>query len=257
MEAEPGYLIVDASRSWRRWEFRGLKDPLARDARTVMASGNLGQHAISGVWKPFLSLDSAIVVLRARRTLGAPATTTLALVADTLRVGGSASLDWLNRMRGPSPVAGVARLDLASVRATTPAAIEASRRRIDSTRIFFAPGSAVVTDAEAARVRALSAIMRQMFDSLSALGGAARVALVGRTDPTGSDATNLSLAQLRVDAVARRLTALGVPAAMLQARPVATSEPLRGSDAAEQSRINRSVSFEVLLTIGSRGPRGP
>ena len=114
----------------------------------------------------------------------------------------------------------------------------------------------MVTDAEAARVSELSAIMRQMFDSLSALGGAARVALVGRTDPTGSDATNLSLAQLRVDAVARRLTALGVPAAMLQARPVATSEPLRGRDAAEQSRINRSVSFEVLLTIGSRGPRG-
>jgi OOP family OmpA-OmpF porin len=159
-------------------------------------------------------------------------------------------------MRGASPVAGVARLDLSSVRATTPAGIEASRRRIDSTRIFFAPGSSTVSEAEAARIRELAATLRQMSDSMSALGGAVRVALVGRTDPTGSDATNLSLAQLRIDAVVRRLTALGVPAAMLQARPVATSEPLRGADANEQSRINRSVSFEVLLTIGSRGPRG-
>jgi OOP family OmpA-OmpF porin len=256
MEAEPGYVIVDASRSWRRWEFRGLRDPLARDPRTVLASAGLGQRTVSGDWKPYLSLDSAIVVARARRTLGAPATATMALLADTLRLGGSASLDWLNRLRGTSPVAGVARLDLSSVRATTPAGIEASRRRVDSARIFFAPGSATVSDAEAARIRELAATLRQMSDSMSALGGAVRVALVGRTDPTGSDATNLSLAQLRIDAVVRRLTALGVPAAMLQARPVATSEPLRGADANEQSRINRSVSFEVLLTIGSRGPRG-
>ncbi len=256
MEAEPGYVIVDASRSWRRWEFRGLRDPLARDARTVLASAGLGQRTVRGEWKPYLSLDSAIVVARARRTLAAPATTTMALVADTLRLGGSASLDWLNRMRGASPVAGVARLDLSSVRATTPAGIEASRRRIDSARIFFAPGSSTVSEAEAARIRELAATLRQMSDSMSALGGAVRVALVGRTDPTGSDATNLSLAQLRIDAVVRRLTALGIPAAMLQARPVATSEPLRGTDADEQSRLNRSVSFEVLLAIGSRGPRG-
>ena len=256
MEAEPGYVVVDASRHWRRWEFRGLRDPLARDARVVLAAGGLGQRTIVGEWKPYMSLDSAIVIARARRTLAAPATATMALVADTLRLGGSASLDWLNRLRGASPLAGVARLDLSAVRATTPAAIEASRRRVESARIFFGPGSAAVAGAEAARIRDLATTMRQMSDSMSALGGAMRVVLVGRTDPTGSDATNLSLAQLRIDAVVRRLTALGVPVAMLEARPVATSEPLHGSDADEESRINRSVSFEVLLTVGSRGPGG-
>jgi OOP family OmpA-OmpF porin len=257
MEAEPGYVIVDASRSWRRWNFRGLKDPLARDSRLVLASAGLGQRAVAGQWKPYLSLDSAIVVARARRTLAPPATTTMALAADTLRLGGSAPANWVERLRGASPIAGVARLDLSAMQPTVPAAIEASRRRIESTRILFAPGASVTSDAESSRIRELSTVIRQMLDSVSALGGSLRLALVGRTDPTGSDATNNSLAQLRVDAVARRLTALGVPTAVLQGRPVATSQPLRGRDANEQSRINRSVSFEVLLTIGSRGPRGP
>jgi outer membrane protein OmpA-like peptidoglycan-associated protein len=256
MEAEPGYVIVDASRSWRRWDFKGLRDPLARDARTVLAAGGLDQSTIVGQWKPYLSLDSAMVVARARRTLGAPATTTMALVADTLRLGGIAPIAWLNRWRATPPIAGVARLDLSSVRATMPAAIEAAKRRIDAERVLFAPGSSAVSVAEAAHIRALAASMQQVIDSVTALGGSVRVALVGRTDPTGSDATNLSLARLRVEAVVRRLTALGVPAAVLQPRPVATAEPLRGGDADEQSRINRSVSFEVLLTIGSRGPRG-
>ena len=89
--------------------------------------------------------------------------------------------------------------------------------------------------------------MRQLSDSVAAAGASLRVDLVGRTDPTGSDATNQSLAQLRVDAVARRLTALGVPAAMLHGRSVATSQPLRVQDTGEQARINRSVSFEVVV----------
>jgi OOP family OmpA-OmpF porin len=256
MEGEPGYLVVDASRSWRRWEFRGLRDPLAREPRTVLASAGLPSHTIAGQWKPYISLDSAIVVARARRAFAAPPTTTMALVGDTLRLGGSASIDWLNRIRGAAPIAGVGRLDLSSVRATTPVAIEEARRRIDSSRVLFAPASAAVSAAEAARIGSLATTLRQLLDSVTTLGGSVRVGLVGRTDATGSDATNQSLAQLRVDAVARRLGALGVPAAMLQARPVATAEPLRGRNADEQSRINRSVSFEVLLTIGSRGPRG-
>lgn len=257
MEAEPGYVVVDASRSWRRWSFRGLRDPLARDPRVVLAAAGFEQRTIAGQWKPYLSLDSAIVVARARRTLAPPSSTTMALVADTLRLGGSAPADWVATLRGASPIAGVTRLDPSSMQLSVPPAIEASRRRIESARTLFAAGSTAVTDAEAARIRELSMIIRQLSDSVTALGGTLRVTLVGRTDPTGSDATNHSLAQQRIDAVTRRLTALGVPTAMLQSRPVATSQPLRGGDADERSRINRSVSFEVLLTIGSRGPRGP
>ena len=257
MESEPGYVVVDASRSWGRWQFRGLRDPLSRDPRVVLASTGLGERTIVGQWKPFLSLDSAIVVARAHRTLAPPATTTMALLADTLRLGGSAPADWLARLRDASPVAGVARIDLSSMQPTVPPAIEASKRRVESARILFAAGSTAVGDEEAARIRQLATAIRQTSDGMTALGGTMRVALVGRTDPTGSDATNNSLAQLRIDAVARRLTALGVPAAALQARPVATSQPLRGGDADEQSRINRSVSFEVSLTIGSRGPGEP
>jgi outer membrane protein OmpA-like peptidoglycan-associated protein len=81
--------------------------------------------------------------------------------------------------------------------------------------------------------------------------------MVGRTDPTGTDATNQSLASQRVDAVFARLRASGVPAAMLNARPVATAQPLPAADAAEQARINRSVAFEAVVVIGSQAPRGP
>jgi OOP family OmpA-OmpF porin len=106
-------------------------------------------------------------------------------------------------------------------------------------------------------VRALSESLRGLADSAAAVGASVRVALIGRTDPTGSDATNQSLAGLRVDAVLRRLAASGVPAAMLDGRPVATAKPLSAADAAEQARVNRSVSLEAVVTTGTQPPRGP
>ena len=106
-------------------------------------------------------------------------------------------------------------------------------------------------------MRALAESMRRLADSLAAIDASVRVDLVGRTDPTGTDATNQSLANLRVDAVLRRLRASGVPAAMLNGRPVATAQPLPAADAEEQARINRSVSFEPVVFIGPQAPRGP
>ena len=256
MEAEPGYVVIDADRSWRRWEFRGLRDPIARDPRTVLAALGSKAPAVVGDWRPYISLDSAMVVARARRALAAPASATTALTGDTLRLGGTASVDWLRALRAAPAIGGVGLIDASAVRATLPARLDEMRRRVEATRILFEPGSARVTDAEAAKLRALAESLRRLADSAAAVGAAVRVALVGRTDPTGSDATNQSLAGQRVDAVLRRLAASGVPAALLDGRPVATAQPLAAADAAEQARINRSVSLEAVVTTGTQ-PRGP
>jgi OOP family OmpA-OmpF porin len=200
MEAEPGFVLVDASRSWRRWNFRGLKDPLARDPRDVLAAAGLSTPTIEAQWKPYLSLDSSIVAERARRML------------------------------------------------------DALRKRIESARVLFEPGSFVIAEDDDA-LPDLSSTIRQLRDSVTAAGGSIRVELIGRTDPTGTDATNQSLAQQRVDAVTRRLTALGVPAGVLRGRSVAASQPLRVADPGEAARIHRSVPFEVVEENGSRAPR--
>lgn len=257
MEAEPGYVVVNGSRSWGSWHLRGLKDPLARDPRTVLTAAGLTPPTIAGDWKPYLSLDSAMVVARARQTLAAPTSAVAELAGDTLRFAGSASIDWLGRLREPRPIAGVAHVEFSAVRETLPAGIDDLRRRVETERVLFQPGSSMITNVEQADTQVLATALRELSDSVAAIGASVRVDLVGRTDPTGTDATNQSLAQLRVDAVMRRLTALGVPAAVLDGRPLATAQPLRAADADEQARINRSVSFEAVVTDGSRLPRRP
>jgi outer membrane protein OmpA-like peptidoglycan-associated protein len=180
----------------------------------------------------------------------------MALAGDTLRVGGTVSIVLLRKLRDVPAISGVSHVDLSAARVALSPALEELRRGIESHRVLFDAGSSAVTDEHTAGLRALWVNMRELSDSVVTAGASVIVELVGRTDPTGSDATNQSLAQQRVDAVSRRLTGLGVPDAMLHGRSVATSQPLRGQDTGEQARINRSVSFEVVVANGSRAPRG-
>jgi outer membrane protein OmpA-like peptidoglycan-associated protein len=67
LRAEPGLVITEASRGWRRWEISGLRDPDARGAAAVLASAGVPTPALTGRWAAYLSLDPAMVAVRARQ----------------------------------------------------------------------------------------------------------------------------------------------------------------------------------------------
>jgi len=197
LRAEPGYVVVDASRGWRQWNISGLKDPSAREPAAVIASAGLVPPTLSGRWQQYLSLDPPIVAARTRQ--------------------------W-----------------------TT---LDSLRRSIGGQRILFAPGSADVPPAVEARLRELAAQVNQLDRQVADLGGTVHVELAGRTDPTGLDETNQTLARRRVERVAQILAASGVPASRLSLDPIATGSPLSSPDAQERARINRSVTFNVEVSV--------
>ena len=204
LRAEPGYVVVDASRGWGQWNISGLKDPSAREPSAVIAGTGLTPPNLSGRWQQYLSLDPAIVAARAKQWSG----------------------------------------------------VDSLRRSIEGDRILFAPGSAEVSGAADARLREVAALISQLDRGVARLGGAIRVQLTGRTDPSGADETNQTLARRRVDRVSNILSAAGVPASRLLLEAVATAKPLTSPDAEERARINRSVSFNVSVSATPLPPGG-
>ena len=255
LETEPGFVVVDASRGWSEWRFRGLKDPLARDAHVVLSAAGFASPTVAARWEPYLSLDSVMVVARARRSLAVPASATIALLVDTLVLGGEAPIAWLRDVRNAAVPPGVSRLDVSSVVVMLPPSLEALKRAVEVERVLFEPGSAGLTDASAARLPAVAASFRRLADSVISAGASIGLELVGRTDVTGSDQANQALAQWRIDGVTRRLISAGIGADRIAGQPVATSQPLRVPSADEQARINRSVSFNVIVGTGPWAPR--
>ena len=69
LRAEPGIVVVDASRGWGSWDISGLRDPVARDPGAVIQSAGIDPPALSGKWEGYLSLDQEMVEARARQSL--------------------------------------------------------------------------------------------------------------------------------------------------------------------------------------------
>jgi OOP family OmpA-OmpF porin len=202
LKAEPGYVVVDASRGFRQWNIGGLKDPGARDARSVLAGAGVQAPKITGRWEGYLSLDPVMIAARARQSL------------DSLK------------------------------------------RAVERERVFFNAGSADISEQAADRIRRVALLVEQLDRDGRALGVPVRVQLTGRTDPTGRDETNQTLAQTRVRNVSEILSAAGVAPSNLRLDPAATARPLQAADSDERARINRSVSFTVVSPVATLPARG-
>jgi outer membrane protein OmpA-like peptidoglycan-associated protein len=247
LDNEPGLVVIDARRRWGRWEISGLRDPGARAPSAVLAGAGLAPRALDGRWESYLSLDSAVVVSRARRAFGLRSSR-LVLLGDTLAVSGDVPLESVRLAASGRGVVGVDQLVFDSARILLPAPLDSIREVISRDRVLFIAGSADVPGDAARRVVEAARRFRILDDSISASGVDVILTLVGRTDPTGSDETNQALAQWRVDRVAAIFASAGVRTQRLRGEALATSRPLTAADREEQARINRSVSFQVTVS---------
>jgi len=254
LNAEPGLVVVNASREWRTWHISGLKDPMAREPAAVLAAADLIPHALSGRWVSYLSLDSQMVATRARKMLALPPPAAVSLRADTLVVSGQVSIESIARTRQALPP-GVAYVDFHAARPTLPARLDALRQSLESALILFDPGSFAFTQSGEDRVRSVAALFHQLDDSVARFNASVGMELSGRTDPTGTDEANHALAQMRVSAVVGRLGSSGIELKRIVRNPVATARPFSAPDPQEQAKINRSVSFRVIVSAGPPVPR--
>ena len=247
LRAEPGVVLTEASRGWGGWRLRGLRDPMAADPVVLLSASGARPGRLDARFEPYLSLDPALVLARARRELAIPPDVAASLRADTLVLAGAAPPGWLARVGGARLPVGAVAVDLAGVSPVLPPPWDGVARGIEARRALFAVGSADLGTAASAELAAVADAFLGLRAATAAPGWRVDLELVGRTDATGTDAANLALSGWRVEAVRRRLVAAGVPAGSLRGTPAATREPLAAPDSAQAARLNRSVSFTLRV----------
>jgi OOP family OmpA-OmpF porin len=249
LRAEPGIVVMEAERGWRRSRLAGLRDPIALEPSTLLAAAGLDTARVEQRWEPYLSLRPQLVLARAQRAYPPSAGVNLAVVRDTLRALGTAPLEWAARARAVTLPAGAAALDLSALRVEVPPALADLQARLTRERVLFDVGSAVPRGDARGTIERVADAFGRLEAGAAALGARATLELVGRTDPTGTDATNQELSRNRAEAVLRLLAGSGISRAVTSTSALGTSRPLAGTDPAEGARINRSVSFQVNLGI--------
>lgn len=96
LEKQDGYVVTNVIRDGNLLIIKGLKDPLAVDARKLLASSSLNVEDIKFQFKPYLSFDEKIVEQRLLKKLQLPKNITIDYNNGKLKLFGYAREDLIN-----------------------------------------------------------------------------------------------------------------------------------------------------------------
>lgn len=245
LRAEPGVVVVGTSREGGRYVVSGLRDPLARDPRTLLAAAALSEDGVDGRWAPYYSLDPAIVRARAEATLRPPAGTTLTFADGVLGVSGSPSSGWIAEASRLAPfVPGVTRFDAAGA---LDGSMRGIARAIEARPVLFVKGASRPASDQRETIEALIASVRALADAASAAGARLDLDIVGHTDADGPPDSNVPLSRARADAVAALVRPAAGPAAAIRTRGVGSAEPAVAGGGETDNQRNRRVVIHATI----------
>jgi outer membrane protein OmpA-like peptidoglycan-associated protein len=244
LRAEPGIVVVSTGTGGGRRIVNGLRDPLAREPASLLATYQLTPRSVGGTWQLYQALDPELVLRRARVVLRPPAGVTLRLANGVLAADGTATAGWIVESTRIAPaIGGVLHYDPGGAAAGTIADLA---RQLEEAPVLFvrgsatpAPGSAGILQADVARVRAIDAVG-------TAAGRRVRLEITGHADSDGPPQSNDPLSLHRAERVRETFAAERLPSVDIVTRAVGSREPVGASVLEADKQRNRRVSFRVL-----------
>jgi outer membrane protein OmpA-like peptidoglycan-associated protein len=245
LRQQPGIVVTSVVRSGLHYHVRGFRDPLAPDPRRLLAEAGL-ESRVDVELAPFYSTEDAVVARRAKVLLAAPTSVKISMKGGVLRAEGVASPQWIARLKDRGMwIAGVNEIDTTGLQDAEVIALNRDKAAVEKLVLLFPLGRA---ELEADQQEDFEKA-RQGIAGLLAQAGRAnekvQIEVLGHTDSTGVEASNLSLSRQRADQILRALERAGVKSTAFRPIGVGTSQPLRNEDTEEGRRLNRSVTFRV------------
>ena len=246
LREQPGFVITSFAREHGKFVVRGMRDPLAADPVQVINAANVNPADGEFHWGGYYALDDDIVGKRAMSLLSPPSTAILTVKSGVLRVSGSASASWVKEIQAKALlVPGIHALELSPELDPARLVFNQAKAEIEKALVMFPVGTAALPSSERPELRKLAESIKSLLQAADGLRQSPNLEVLGHTDSTGAEVSNLDLSQRRADRVAWELGQLGVPERVLRARGVGTTNPLRPEDSEENRRFNRSATFRV------------
>jgi outer membrane protein OmpA-like peptidoglycan-associated protein len=126
--------------------------------------------------------------------------------------------------------------------------VEAIKKQIERRGIRFEIGHSEPAPNQDETLRGLGIEARQLIGAAQSANVGVVIDVIGHTDNSGSEETNMKVGQRRAETVLKALVSNGLEAMNLVAIGVSTKEPLSNELTEKGRALNRSVTFRVRLT---------
>ena len=165
---------------------------------------------------------------------------------------GIAPPKWIAEFEERAPwIAGVNAIDESHLQNSDLVELERLKGEIESAVLLFPLGRAELESGQEGTLAQATKNIQSILVDAQGLHGTISFEVVGHSDSTGVEATNLPLSRQRADLILLYLHRAGIKSANLRPRGVGTSQPLRNEETEEGRRLNRSVTFKVAFSPAS------
>lgn len=257
LRQQPGIVVVSFEKDGRTFHIRGFRDPLAEDPEKLASQAGFDPQFADFQLVPFYSLDHAIVAKRATAMLHPPAGVRLAEKEGRLEAEGTAPQTWIVEFEQKAPaIPGITSIDESRLLNENSQKLNALKSSIESILLLFPVGRAELDNGQERNLLEVQKYIRELVTQATRLHQAASIEVVGHSDSTGAEATNLTLSQRRAEMIRLSIAHAGLKGVSLSPQGVGISQPLRDEDTEEGRQLNRSVTFKITISPASAATAG-
>ncbi len=251
LRQQPGVVVTSFAKRGGLYRIQGLRDPLAPNPAQLAEEEGLKAADADFHWRPYYSLDDAMVLRRAREILQPPPGVSLSARNGTLRLQGKCQAIWLDRVQELSPlIPGVLRVDAANLNGLGPLGL--AKASLESLVVMFGTGQNSILPDQQAKVEQAVSSAEKVLAKAAAIHEGVVIELVGHTDATGTESTNSQLSDQRAQNVLTEMLQAGIPRDFLRPHGVSSTEPVRTERSDDDRRYNRSVTFRVVESTSGK-----
>lgn len=224
LREEPGVVVGNVGRRAGKYVVTGLRDPLARDPRALLAATRIDTSLVTSHWEPYIALRPEFVLRRVGGAIKPPSTVNIIMRGDTLAAVGSASRAWIDRARGTAAaVAGVGVVDFSAVADSVDLAMRAKADVVEQMFIAFPRGDTYPEGRFRSATDSMAALIAELLGDGAANDRDVTVEARASTDSIGAPGVNSSLRQGRAVALRSLLISRGVPSRSISVNQDSTS----------------------------------
>ena len=248
LKSQPGIVVTDEGTRDGKYFVTGLRDPLAVDPNALLADAHIAPADVAFRWEPYHSFQQQFLAERARPLLAPPSTVEITAADGAVVATGIASHAWIVEARRlVKTMPGVTGLDEEGLVDRDFQDLMEVKGRMESIVLRFVSDSTALVAGQERELEMLEKTLGELRAVSAKRGVTTTIEIVGHTDSTGTEDTNVRLSQDRAELLVQMLDAKRVDTSGIRPYGVATNQPLKIENGPEDAALNRSVTFKVAI----------
>jgi outer membrane protein OmpA-like peptidoglycan-associated protein len=247
MNSQPGIVVTKAQKRNGKYFIAGMRDPLAVEPNTLLQKFNISPEAVKSKWQPYLSLEPELTIKRAEKLLQAPKTITFKIDQNgILYASGSAPRQWILETRKLWRfVPGINQYKEENLFDLDINQLNRYKQQLAARVFLFKEGTNELLPSEAAKVENMILEIQKFIAAAESLKRNVQIPIIGYTNRTGTEETNIKLSQARANVILSYLVSKGINQKYFTPVGMGSIKPMNRR--LENQEFNRRVNLKIFL----------